>query len=370
MCHKLVCASVCCLVISCTQTVRGEEILVPVVDGPWWQIAGDPDLGEYTTPQQQPVDFGIWQAADGTWQLWSCIRQTACGRYTRLFYRWEGQSLTDSDWKPMGIAMEGKPELGEAEGGLQAPHVVRYQGLYHMAYGDWFNICFATSQDGKTFERVIQPNGKTGVFTEGMGYNTRDAMLIQIDGLWHCYYTASPEGKGYAYCRTSPDLKTWSHSCVVSYGGIAGPGPWNNECPHVVEVEPGLFYFFRNQYYGERARNWVYASRNPLNFGVDDDRLLVRSWHVAAPEIIHHEGQYYVASLMDSLKGIKLARLKWIKVANRGSPVRHSEGRSPQRVEAEERQLGVRLHRFPTIELPAACQVFRGHGGDRRSPFR
>jgi hypothetical protein len=263
----------------------------------------------------------VWQAADGTWQLWSCIRKTGCGGNTRLFYRWEGQNLTDEHWKPMGIAMEAKPELGESIGGLQAPHVVRYQGLYYMAYGDWVNICFATSTDGKTFERVIQPNGKTGVFTEGPGLNTRDAMLIQIDGLWHCYYTASPRPRGYAYCRTSPDLKTWSHSSVVSFGGKPGPGPWNNECPHVVEPEPGHFYLLRNEFYGERARNWVYHSKNPLNFGIDDDAKLIRNWRVAAPEIILHEGQYYIASLMDSLKGIKIARLKWVRRPELGKAV-------------------------------------------------
>jgi hypothetical protein len=298
-----------------------EQILTPVIDGQWWQVAGDPDLGQYTREEQQPVDFGVWQAADGTWQLWSCIRGTGCGGATRLFYRWEGQRLTDENWRPMGIAMEAKPELGETPGGLQAPHVVRYQGLYHMAYGDWVNICFATSKDGKTFQRVIQPNGKTGVFTEGPGCNTRDAMLIQIDGLWHCYYTASPRPRGYAYCRTSPDLKTWSRSSVVSYGGKVGPGPWNNECPHVVQPEPGLFYFFRNQYYGQRARNWVYRSGNPLNFGIDDDSKIVRSWRVAAPEIIRHDGQYYIASLMDNLKGIKIARLKWLKLPELGKAV-------------------------------------------------
>ncbi|TWU38306.1 glycoside hydrolase family protein [Novipirellula artificiosorum] len=299
----------------------GEETLTPVIDGQWWQVAGDPDLGDYTRPGQQPVDFGVWQAADGTWQLWSCIRGTGCGQHTRLFYRWEGQSLTDEHWKPMGIAMEAKPEFGESPGGLQAPHVVRYKGLYYMAYGDWNNICFATSKDGKAFERVIQPNGKTGAFTEGPGCNTRDAMLIQINGLWHCYYTAFPNGRGYAYCRTSPDLMTWSESSVVSYGGKVGPGACNNECPHVVEVEPGQYIFFRNETYGENARNWVYWSNNPLNFGIDDDSKLVRSWHVAAPEIIHHEGQYYVASLLDSLKGIKIARLKWLKLPELGEPV-------------------------------------------------
>jgi hypothetical protein len=286
-------------------SIRGQEVITPVIDGEWWQIAGDPDLGEYTREKQQPVDFGIWQAADGTWQLWSCIRGTGCGKHTRLFYRWEGWNLTDRDWTPQGIAMEADPKFGESPGGLQAPHVIRHDGLYYMAYGDWVNICFATSTDGKEFQRVIQPNGQAGVFTEGAGYNTRDAMLIQIDGIWHCYYTASPHGRGFGYCRTSPDLKTWSHSSVVSYGGRVGPGPWQNECPHVVELKPGLFYYFRNQYYGQRARNWVYCSRNPMNFGIDEDRKIVRSWRLAAPEIIQYEGEYYIAALMDSLKGLR-----------------------------------------------------------------
>ncbi|NLE37024.1 MAG: hypothetical protein GX621_03270 [Pirellulaceae bacterium] len=307
-----------------TARTDAREMLVPIIDGEWWQVAGDPDLGEYTRPGQQPVDFAVWQAADGTWQLWSCIRRTGCGGNKRVFHRWEGRNLTDTNWKPMGIAMEGKPELGEMVGGMQAPHVVRHDGLYVMAYGDCVNICFATSKDGKHFERVIQPNGKTGVFSEGRRAMTRDPMMIKIDGLWHCYYTAfttHTRGRGYAYCRTSPDLKTWSDSFIVSYGGRVGSASLHNECPHVVEVEPGLFYFFRNQYYGEKSLNWVYRSNNPRNFGVDNDLGFVRTLRVAAPEIIRHEGRYYMASLMKSLKGIKIAPLKWIKLPELGDPV-------------------------------------------------
>ena len=32
---------------------------------------------------------------------------------------------------------------------------------------------------------------------------------------------------------------------------------------------------------------------------------------VAAPEIIEHEGQTYIASLLPSLKGIRIAKLEW-----------------------------------------------------------
>ena len=64
-----------------------EEVFLPCVGDKWWQAAGDPDLGDYTSEKQQPVDFGVWQASDGAWQLWSCVRGTRCGGNTRLFYR-------------------------------------------------------------------------------------------------------------------------------------------------------------------------------------------------------------------------------------------------------------------------------------------
>jgi hypothetical protein len=48
-----------------------------------------------------------------------------------------------------------------------------------------------------------------------------------------------------------------------------------------------------------------------MNFGVNDDKYLVCSLPVAAPELILHEGKWYMASLLPSLKGIRVARMKW-----------------------------------------------------------
>jgi len=66
-----------------------QQAWIPEIIGDWWQIAGNPDLGIYQTDSQQPLDFGIWQAVDGTWQLCSCVRRTSCGGRNLLFYRWE-----------------------------------------------------------------------------------------------------------------------------------------------------------------------------------------------------------------------------------------------------------------------------------------
>lgn len=295
-----------------------NQVLFPAIDGDWWQVAGDPDLGKYTSTKQQPVDFGVWQAADGTWQLWSCIRYTNCGGNTRLFYRWEGENLSDTDWKPMGIAMEADTTLGETKGGLQAPHVIKVEDMYYMLYGDWVNICLAKSKDGKNFTRVLNDEGIPSLFTGPYG-NTRDPMIVKLHSLYYCYYmghTKDEEPNSAIFCRTSADLQNWSQPIMVSGGGSPiGKSNWfggDAECPFVINKD-GQFYLFRNQRYGEDNLNTQYCSPDPLDFGVNDDRYMIGEMNVAAPEIITHKGEYYMAALLPNLKGIRIAKLKWLE---------------------------------------------------------
>jgi len=72
-----------------------ESILAPQIDGEWWQVASNPMDHKYSIERQEPVDFAIWQAADGTWQLWSCIRNTTAGGKngkTRFFIAGKGKT--------------------------------------------------------------------------------------------------------------------------------------------------------------------------------------------------------------------------------------------------------------------------------------
>ena len=311
-------------VIICADTTHASEsILIPQIDGEWWQVAGNPRDHKYATERQEPVDFAVWQAADHTWQLWSCIRGTTAGGKngkTRFFYRWEGQNLTDTDWKPMGIAMEADPAFGETPGGLQAPHVLKIGDSYHMFYGDWVNICHATSKDGRNFTRVIQTNGKTGMFNEGDGEHARDPMILKVGNHYHCYYTAhsmrSPASnhRGVNYCRISTDLQNWGSSKIVAEGSVYGKGPYCAECPHVIYLpESKRYYLFNTQRYGRRQHATVFCSSDALDYGINDNSFEVTTLPVAAPEIILLDGRYYIASLMPSLEGIKIAKLKWVK---------------------------------------------------------
>ena len=300
------------LVVATVGLHADDAVLVPQVVGEFWQIAGDPDLGKYAKLGQQPVDFGIWQAADGTWQLWSCIRGTAYPGKTRLFYRWQGTKLTDQNWEPKGIAMEADPNFGETEGGLQAPYVLKYRGEYLMFYGDFEHICLAKSGDGKTFTRMLMPDGKAGMFSEGFGANTRDPMALLIGDTFYLYYTAFPNHLGADYLRTSKDLRHWSASKKVAFGGAAGANPFSAECPFVYyHRATGLYYLFRTQRYGQSAQTSVYRSKDPTDFGIENDQYLVGTIPYAAAEIIEDDGNLYIAVLLPSLKGIQIARLNF-----------------------------------------------------------
>ena len=318
----LIAAHMMTVAIQCIEAQ--QKVLTPTIASDWWVIGGNPDLGEYTSDDQQPVDFGIWQAADGTWQLWSCIRKTKCpGEHTqRLLHGWEGKSLTDTDWTPKGIQWLARTDLGEVEGGMQAPYVIKEDNFYYLFYGDWRRICLAKSMDGKNFERVIDGDGEPDLFTEHAfepypNNTARDPMVIKQGNTYYCYYTSHTSTDvqdGAAYCRTSLNMKDWSASVMVSHTApYRGNSPkYSDECPHVVYMpESGLYYFFVTQLYGMDPQTTVYASPNPMYFGIDSDQYKVCTLPVAAPEIIHHEGEYYIASCKPELDGIMLAKLEW-----------------------------------------------------------
>jgi hypothetical protein len=288
------------------------EPVVPEIQGDFWTVAGNPDLASLGTPAQQPVDFAIWQAADSTWQLWSCIRSTRTPGHTRLFYRWQGGSLVQANWEPMGIALTADSGLGETEGGVQAPFVLKVASTYHMFYGDWDHICLATSDDGKRFRRQRMANGQTGMFAIAPGANTRDPMVLVHGRHYYCYTTANPQGRGAVYCCLSKDLRHWGPPTIVGAGGAAGSGPASAECPFVhFHPQRRLFYLFRTQRYGRDAQTRVYASPDPLNFGIDDDRYFVTTLPIAAPEIVADRGRLYLACLRPQLDGIRIAAFQF-----------------------------------------------------------
>ncbi len=286
-------------------------MLTPKIVGEWWTIATNPVLGGYSTDQQETMDFGIWQAADGSWQLGACIRETACGGHGRLLYRWQSASIEASDWIPKGIIFEADPLVGETLGGLQAPYVIRDGREFVMVYGDWVNICMAISADGKSFNRRLNSLGQSAQFGEGENSNTRDPMLFKHEDKYFAYYTGVIDGSGAIYCRTSENLRDWSESCVVSAGGSGGSGASDAECAFVCYQEAtDNFYLFR--WHSDRLTS-VYQSAHPMDFGINDDSKRICVLPIEVARIIEFDGNLYISSLLDDYTGIRLARMAWLE---------------------------------------------------------
>jgi len=297
---------------------------IPYIDGDWWYVGNNPDLGEITSKKQQVVDHCFFQAANGKWQLWACIRHTKVGR---IFYRWEGDSIEQRNWTPMGIAMRSDQRYGESYGHspedemLQAPHVIKEDGKYYMFYGGGgspyakepkkeYQICLATSLDGIIFTKYKGTNGYSQIF-HGPGY-TRDPMAIKVGNQYLCYYCGNLEQQnwqGAIALRTSFDLTNWSDYTIVSTGGNPGYHVGSAECPFVIFID-GHYYLFRSSCYRPPI-NHVYRSKDLMNFGIDNDEKKIAVLPAAAPEIIQIGKQFYISTVADLECGIKVAKLGW-----------------------------------------------------------
>ncbi|MBD3241027.1 MAG: hypothetical protein GF331_10615, partial [Chitinivibrionales bacterium] len=230
-------------------TASRKVALRPSIPGPWWVITPKPSLDD-RLPQlsetyseadsyqrNQPNDHHVFQAADGTWQLWACVRRTPVGR---LLVNWEAESLDASPWRLSGRLIRADRDAGESmvewqgEEFLQSPYIVRDNGRYHLFYGgydtgmdsdgrttDDYNdaekqICLMTSPDGLTWERHRGQDGTSRVFA-GPGA-VRDECVVRFGDTWYIYYAGHHDRnrrRAAIYGRTSKDLINWSDWCVV-----------------------------------------------------------------------------------------------------------------------------------------------------------
>lgn len=71
-------------------------------------------------------------------------------------------------------------------------------------------------------------------------------------------------------------------------------------------------FFFRTQLYKNPPATRVYRSRDPFDFGLNDDAMLVARLPVAAPELLEYRGRLYIACLTPDLKGLRTAPLEFV----------------------------------------------------------
>jgi len=320
----------------------------PIPEGRWWTVATRPALDnlplisedyQSTEPRRrnEPCDHTLYQASDGTWQLWACVRNTRVGR---LLVNWESDDLTRSDWRLTGRHIRADRGAGESivawhgQEFLQSPFVVRHEGRYWMFYGgydtgtdlngnptDDYSLqekqtCLMLSSDGIAWERYHGNDGFSRVFV-GPGA-VRDQCVARFAGRWFIYYSGhhgQDRTNAAIYGRTSDDLVNWSCWSIVEQN-TRDSRRFMPESPFVVERD-GRYYLFRT--HGPRHGCFVFVSDDPLDFG--RDQPTERSPHFVchlpaiAPEIVvDAEGNEYISRIDDPRRGfcVRLCRLKWV----------------------------------------------------------
>jgi hypothetical protein len=288
---------------------------VPVLAAPWIRIAAPPELERWAKPGVQPVDFTIFPAADGVWQLIACVRGTAQPGGNRLLYRWESPSLTAADWRPMGIFAEADPAFGHQPGLLQAPFCVIAGGQWHLFCNSAGAHCL-TSRDGRTFSWAANAAGSRTFFPMG-----RDVMILDHrdrDGLWYAFYTeyrpeldARRKHHTVSY-RTARTLDgAWSER--VDYGVLTPLPPVGDGYPFCEAESP--FVLRRGDWYYRWEQMDVFISRSLIDWSAASRHELVPGGRRSflAPEIISDGDARIIAaySYEPGYSGIYLAPLAW-----------------------------------------------------------
>jgi hypothetical protein len=272
---------------------------VPSLDGAWWKIADNsPDISPYTyTPDfdDRTVDFTIFRASDGKWQLVACIRSTTYPGSGRLLYRWEGTTdLTAINWTPKGIFWTSAQTAGTTSGKIQAPHCFK-EGIYWYMFWNSTGAAYCLrSTDGKTFANHTAYNGSLQFYQV-----SRDTMVFDdrtgVTGKWIAYFLDNkPDGSG---------------GYMVSRQASALEGPWSAQITVVNDTgkAESPFVFKRGDWYYLMKQLTPHASADPLKFDAASAFAAMGSGRYAT-EILLVDGQYYVAGYGN---GVWISKLKW-----------------------------------------------------------
>ena len=290
--------------------VSSARALTPRLAGPWIKIAGRPPLERWASPKAEPVDFTVFQADDGRWQLIACVRHTTHPGSSRLLYRWSSQELTAPDWKPEGIFLSSRTDWGHREGHLQAPFHIKEAGTHYLIYNS-AGAHLLTSPDGLEWK----PWETSPIFPMG-----RDVCVLddrERSGKWIAYYTSPEPGINPA---------TRDHT-IRARTGDALTGPWADTAVEIPPITPppdgytfayaeSPFVLRRGDHYYRWEQMYVFRSSDPLSWQgpaitcLEPDDPMKR----LAPEIVSHEGRDYLLAYQwrgSDERGVFLAPLVW-----------------------------------------------------------
>jgi len=260
-------------------------------------------------PSHHLNDFCLFRDHEGTWH---CIGIMGTGSWhsEQSFFHWSGKSL-QARFTPHRPLLTRRPPANEVPQ-KHAPYVVRHDEVYHMFYRRPPGTILSTrSPDPGWWESL----GKV-VFEEN---DARDVCIRKFDGVYHMYYCQSREVQGIPrsciLLRRSPDLVQWDEPVVVHVDLNEPASHSYLESPFVIAREEGYYLFIRHRLRDADRATVVLFSGRPDRFPSGREAWFAELPHVHAPEIVRHEGRFYLATVSGAPHTGSQEPVGWVEVA-------------------------------------------------------
>lgn len=295
-----------------SRLTNSSRKLIPKISGDWHLLYKPEKTGCYVN------DHSLIRGLDGHWHLFGITKKTPeiNPNEERYFTYGSGSTL---------LSPRGLDEVQiVCNDGVRAwaPSVVTDGRRYYMHYGP-SPLRMATSDDLKHWI------GHTPVLHRApLESCHRDSMVLRMDdGTWLMYVTGVKDRYGVISVFQSTDLINWTflHYALLTSGKAPLNPSWGaTESPYVVFLQ-GWFYLFVT--YTDCSRDTyhntlVFRSTDPTNFGNytgdNHDRLVVTTLHAHAPEIIGHEGKWFITTCgwpnfgLPIEGAVAIAELEWV----------------------------------------------------------
>ena len=267
----------------------------------------NPSVGE--TEQWYINDHCFIQDKTGLWHMFG-ITQTEPAKplEEKFFAHATSTDLLSSQWEKQEHILHADYESWK-ETHVWAPHVIEHEGMYYMFYcgggdsHDQYRIHLATSEDLWNWQR----HEANPLLIDG--FDARDPMIINHNGLWIMYYTATsnPTGGNHTVMTvTSKDLIHWENRQLAFMHPDTGTYGGPTESPFVIKRNDRFYLFVcTNDPYNSSA---AYESDNPFQWNIEN---LVGEFPTHASEVIEYKDKYYISRAGWGEGGLYLAEMSW-----------------------------------------------------------
>lgn len=274
------------LITEPTHAGEGPATLTPAVPSDWVRVADYP--GNHLN------DFCLFRGLDERWHAVGIMGTGTWASETSLFHcSSAGLRGKYESHEPLLVDLE-RGATRNAAPQKHAPFVVVAEGTHHL----YFRRPPGTNLHLASKDVFRWPATPDVVFEER---DARDACIRRFEKLWYWYYVQRNPVDGLerscVMLRTSKDLRQWSDGRPAFVDLSREVKHSRLESPFVIQHE-GVYYLFVRDRNREDAQHpapvMVWTSDKPDQFASTGAPLTV--WpDVHAPEIVAHDGKWYVA---------------------------------------------------------------------------